>query len=88
MPKRKTYAEARRQVKHLTGFYIHLTVFALVMVLLASIDMLAGPRWWAHWPLLIWGSILLAHAVAVFAHIGTTIREWQARKVRAIMHGE
>ena len=48
------------------GFYIHLTAYIGVMVLLLLIDFLTGGGWWFYWPLLAWGIGIAAHGFTVF----------------------
>jgi hypothetical protein len=50
----------------LLGFYIHLAAFVAVMALLLVINALHGGPWWVRWPLLGWGTGLLAHGIATF----------------------
>jgi hypothetical protein len=38
-------AQARQRMEAITGFYIHLVVFALVMALLLVINLVASPIW-------------------------------------------
>lgn len=45
----------------LLGFHIHAVVFVATMALLVAITLWTDPHLWAHWPLLSWGTGLLAH---------------------------
>ena len=64
-------AKAAQQVEAITGFYIHLVVFALVMALLLVINWvtLEDEIWWVQWLFLGWGLGVALHAWAVY---GTT----------------
>lgn len=78
----KKYAEAKRQVAALKGFYIHLFVFVCVMLGLLGINVATKSEWWVQWPLLGWGLGLAGHAVGVFMptkHVG---RDWEERKIK------
>jgi hypothetical protein len=57
---------AKRQVARLKGFYIHLTVFVLVMIGLTAINVYLGQPYWVLWVLLGWGIGLIGHAIGVF----------------------
>ncbi len=62
----------RRRAKAVTGtkfsFYIHLTVFVLVNLLLAGINMAVSPGFfWFLFPLAGWGFGLLIHALVAFS---------------------
>jgi hypothetical protein len=49
------------------GFLIHLTVYVLVNILLAVIDLRTNPeKTWFYWPLACWGIGLIAHGLAVY----------------------
>ncbi len=79
------YRTARRRVRELRAFYIHLLVFALVMAMLVAINIATSPVWWVQWALLGWGIGLGAHATAVFG-VGRWLGpEWEERKTRELM---
>jgi hypothetical protein len=64
---RARYERARRRVQELRAFYVHLTVFVAVNILLHVINFATAPGvYWAFWPLLGWGIGLLAHALATY----------------------
>ena len=64
-------ARSNKAAKAMTGFYIHLAAYAVVNVLLVSINLATNPdRLWFQWPLAGWGVGVLAHAAAVFAFAG------------------
>ena len=77
-------AEAKKQVAAMTGFYVHLTVYAVVIGVLALIDAFTGTSWWVQWPALGWGIGVLAHAVGVFGKTPSIMSNWQARKVHEL----
>jgi hypothetical protein len=77
-------ARAVRQVEAITGFYIHLVVFVLVMVLLLIINMVVSPIWWVQWPFLGWGLGVLLHAFAVFGQVPRFIVKWQLKKIKEL----
>jgi hypothetical protein len=86
---RERYERARRRVRELRGFYVHLTVFVGVNVLLHVINFATAPRsYWAFWPLLGWGIGLLAHAIATYRWMPFAGTEWEARKIRELMDKE
>jgi fatty acid desaturase len=78
------YELARRRVQAMTGFYVHLAVFAAVMLLLLAINAATGPAWWVQWPALGWGIGLAAHGLAVFGRAPAAIKSWQERKIDEI----
>jgi cell division protein FtsW (lipid II flippase) len=42
-------------------FQRHLIAFVLVNVLLTGVNVYQGPPWWAFWPLVVWGLVLMLH---------------------------
>jgi hypothetical protein len=75
--------KAAKQVEAITGFYIHLVVFVLVMAILLAGNWLATPDvWWVQWPFLGWGIGVLAHALIVFGSMPSFITRWQLRKIK------
>ena len=81
--------QARRHVRGLRAFYIHATVYAAVMAMLLFINITTGDIWqgnfWAKWPAMPWGILLLIHGF--FATRGADLfgRDWEDRKVEEIM---
>jgi hypothetical protein len=80
------YDRAHARVQAIKGFYIHVTVFALVNIGLFIINLLTGGGWWFYWPLIGWGIGLGVHALGVFGFGGGPWgREWEERKTREFM---
>lgn len=78
--------KAAKQVDEMIGFYIHFTVFVLVMALLLAVNWFATPRiWWVQWPFLGWGIGVLAHGLFVFGSgRGNFITNWRLRKINEL----
>jgi hypothetical protein len=67
MNDRADNARARKAVKLRLGFYIHLTAYLVVNVLLIIINLATFSDYlWFPWPLFGWGIGLLAHAIVTF----------------------
>jgi 2TM domain len=61
-------AEATRAVNTRIGFFIHLTVFALVNGLLVVVNLTTSRHYlWFIWPLLGWGAGIGLHAFLAYA---------------------
>ena len=80
------YRRAKRRVRVLKGFYIHLATYIGVIALLFFIDFLTGGGWWFYWPLLGWGIGIIAHAFTVFGIAGFLGSEWEEKKTRDLMN--
>jgi fatty acid desaturase len=77
---------AKRRVAAIKGFYIHLTVFVLVIAGLFVVDLATGSDWWVHWVLLGWGIGVVAHAFAVFGRAPEIVADWEAKKLKQLMN--
>ena len=75
---------AQSRVAALKGFYIHLTVFVLVMLLLAVINVVNGGPAWVVWPLLGWGLGIFAHAFFLFGPLSRVARTWEQRQIKTL----
>lgn len=76
------YERARKRVENLKAFYIHLTVFILVNILLLIINLLSSPgHWWFIYPLLGWGIGLGVHGITTltYSRFGS---EWEKKKIQ------
>ena len=69
MAEEKLRQIARERARAKIGFYIHLTIYVIVNILLFSIWYITlGPRGlpWFIFPLVGWGIAIIVHAVATF----------------------
>lgn len=74
MENQKAYQKARRRVEAKVGFYIHLSVYTAVNVLLIIINLSTSPEYlWFKWPLMGWGIGLFFHAIGVFVFSGRSL---------------
>jgi len=72
---------ARRHVAELRGFYVHATIYCLVIGSLFLLKLATGHSWWFFWPALGWGLGLAFHAFGVFGKDLAFGRDWEERKV-------
>jgi len=81
-----SYQRARKRVRQLRGFYVHLTVYLLVNTFLLIINLLTSPgTLWFYWPLLGWGIGIVAHAASVFGTGKFLGKEWEEQKIKELM---
>jgi hypothetical protein len=67
MENQEAYQRARHRVEAKIGFFIHLTVFIVINLLLIIINLITSAgHIWFKWPLIGWGIGLIFHAVGVF----------------------
>ena len=84
-PEDARLAEAKRRVAAIKGFYVHLTVFAAVMLGLLALNTAIGRPWWVQWVFLGWGIGVLAQALAVFGRGSKFIADWERRKIKELL---
>jgi len=85
MYNRDKLERAKHRVADMTAFYFHAGIFAVSVPLMFVINYHASPEWWAHWPMLVWGFGILAHATAVFGTMPRFIERWQVRTIKKIL---
>jgi hypothetical protein len=90
MEHQEAYEKAKKRVEAKLGFYIHLTVFAGVNLLLIVINLMSSPYYlWFKWPLMGWGIGLFFHGVGVFASFkGDSMKERMIEKEMKTMGKE
>jgi len=80
------YRRARRRVREIRAFYLHVAIFVTVNMLLHVINFAAAPTtYWAFWPLFGWGIGLLAHGLVTYRWLPFVGKEWEQRKIRELM---
>ena len=84
MDEHEKLVRARQLVEAMTGFYIHLSVFVLVMAILFAVNIWASDVWWVQWPFLGWGIGVLVHGLLVFGQVPSFITRWQLRKIKEL----
>jgi len=67
MENNEAYERALRRAKAKLGFYIHLTVYIVINLLLIIINLSTSSQYlWFKWPLLGWSIGLFFHSISVF----------------------
>ena len=67
MENREAYERARKRVAAKISFYIHLTVYVVINMLLVVINLVTSPgHLWFYWALFGWGIGLFFHGLSVF----------------------
>lgn len=82
------YMEAKRKVKEMKGFYIHLFVYVIVNLFLISRNVQQGDNLNDidnYWTAIFWGLGVLVHAIRVFVPNVILGRDWEERKTRELM---
>jgi len=89
--KDQKFIRARKKVKSIKGFYIHLMVYLLVngFILLSQALSSGGWRIFWHWQsystMIFWGIGLAFHAFGVFGMDFVLGKDWENRKIKEFM---
>ena len=87
-----TYLQAKKRVKRIKGFYIHLLVYIGVNILIITLnfhDLKPGESYYQYKNFLtafFWGIGLLAHGLSVFLPNFILGNDWEERKTRELMN--
>jgi hypothetical protein len=74
MENQDAYQRATKRVEAKLGFYIHLTIYIVVNILLIIINFSTSTQYlWFKWPLIGWGIGVLFHALGVFVFSGGSV---------------
>jgi len=83
------YKMAQQRVAEIKKFYSDLIGYVVVNVILFIIDFLTSPgEWWFYWVASIWGVLIIAHAIRVFAFGSLGSKKWEENKIKEIMDKE
>ena len=73
---------ARKRVKELRDFYVHVAVYVVVNTGLVLLDLAQGDGLqWSYWVMIGWGIGLAAHAASVIIIESQPASRWEARKL-------
>lgn len=80
------YEEAKKQVKEIKGFYVHLLVFIAVNIFLIFINLKYSPEHlWFFWTTMGWGVGVLFHGLGVFKVMPFFGKNWEQKKINELM---
>jgi len=81
----KKYERARKQVEELKGFYIHFTIYLIMVPVFVYLNYISTSFPWALFPIIGWGSGVSAHAMEVFNYNPFLGKGWEDRKIKEFM---
>ncbi|MCU4788394.1 2TM domain-containing protein [Bacillus cereus] len=85
MERNENYLRAKKRVENLKVFYIHLTVYILVNLMLFFINISSdSSKLWFLYPLGGWGIGIVIHGLTTFP-FGIFGKEWEERKIKEYM---
>jgi hypothetical protein len=86
------YIKAKKKVKAIKGFYVHLMVYLLVNAFLLLSQALSHGGWRVFWEwqsystMFFWGIGLAFHAFGVFGMDFILGKDWEDRKIKELMN--
>jgi hypothetical protein len=83
------YKKASKKVKSIKEFYSHLFWYIVINLMLFFLNLKYSPEHiWFFYTTLGWGLGVIAHAVGVFGNIFMFSKDWEDKKIKAIMEEE
>ena len=95
--KEKKYKKAKKRVKEVKDFYMHLTVYITVNLILIIINLgvfqsgfsgIEIPKWPMFTTPFFWGIGLFFHGLHVFKNSFKIFKDWENRKIKEYMAKE
>ena len=86
MEQDERYERARKRVKAMRDFYIHLATYVVVMIVLLIVDYSDRGTWWVYWPAIGWGVAIVLQAFQVFGPGAGS--KWEERKIKELLERE
>lgn len=80
------YEEAKKQVKKIKGFYVHLLVYIMCTGFMIYINLKYSPQYlWFLWSAFGWGIGVFFHGLGAFKAFPFFGRDWEKRKIDELM---
>jgi len=84
----KRYERARKKVEALKGFYIHLTIYCIMVPVFLYLNYISTSFPWSLFPILGWGWGMIGHAAETFGWNPLFNKKWESRKIEELMEDE
>ncbi|HPF12360.1 MAG TPA: 2TM domain-containing protein [Flavobacteriaceae bacterium] len=81
----KRYERAKKQVENIKGFYIHFTIYLIMVPVFIYLNIISTSFPWAMFPIFGWGMGIAGHAFEAFNYNPILGRKWEERKIRELM---
>lgn len=83
---RSAYERARKKARAIRHFYITLTIYCLVMLVLITINLLTTPgELWFQYSAIGWGCAMIFYGMRVFEYNPFLPKGWEERKIQELM---
>jgi hypothetical protein len=84
----KRYNRAKERVEKLKGFYIHLTIYLIMVPVFIFLNVNSGSFPWAIFPIGGWGWGVIGHAADTFGWNPIFNKSWEAKKIDELMNDD
>jgi hypothetical protein len=84
----KKYSIAKEKVEKIKGFYIHFTIYCIMLPVFIWLNVISTGFPWALFPILGWGFGVAGHASDAFDWSPIFNRSWEERKIKELMDDE
>lgn len=82
---RPSIEKARKRVKELKTFYVHLITYIAVNIMLLIINITTSPdHWWFIYPLFGWGIGITVHFLTTFI-LRSWSSHWEEKKIKELL---
>lgn len=81
----KRLARAKKHVEELKGFYVHFTIYLIMVPVFIFLNFQSTEFPWAIFPIVGWGFGVAGHAMEVFNYNPFLGKDWEERKIRELM---
>ncbi|MCW8980401.1 MAG: 2TM domain-containing protein [Altibacter sp.] len=81
----KKYERAKKQVEELKSFYVHLTIYLLMIPVFVWLNFRSTGFPWAIFPIVGWGFGVMGHAMEVFHYNPFLGKDWEEKKIKKLM---
>lgn len=82
----KRYERAKKHVEELKGFYVHFSIYLIMIPVFIFLNMKSGGFPWAIFPIGGWGLGVFGHAAEVFNWNPFFGKAWEERQIRKYMN--
>lgn len=85
--KQQLYLKAQKRVKDIKGFYVHLSIYCIVIPIIIYVNLTYEPHFhWFWFSTFGWGSGLFIHWLTVFGFRLLGIgKDWEEKKIKKYM---
>lgn len=81
-----SYEQAKKQIIKTRNFYLNLTIYTFVNLLLLAIDVLPDRSWdWSFWVIFGWGIGIVFEAASLYIPNPNFYKNWEEKKIQDLM---